>query len=113
MYVKNFGKNRHLAYLQNLENINETATPLLKFQSRLLLLTDQWRNMYSVVDDLVMLENGVEMYSITHDEVVLVVVPLLLIQADNWRHSELAMHKGSSAGYFCRKCMIKQADFSH
>lgn len=74
MYVRIFGENRHLAYLQNLEIINETATPLLKFQSRLLLLTDQWRNMYSVVDDLATLKNGVEMYSITHDEVVLFVV---------------------------------------
>lgn len=62
----------------------------------------------AIVDDLVELEKGVEMYSISHKETVLVVAPLLLIQADNYRHSELSMHKGSAAGYFCRKCTIKQ-----
>ncbi|KAG1454565.1 hypothetical protein G6F56_007290 [Rhizopus delemar] len=61
-----------------------------------------------LVDDLLELEKGVMMYSIAHNQIVLVVAPLLLIQADNYRHSELSMHKGSAAGYFCRKCIICQ-----
>ncbi|CAO3622172.1 unnamed protein product [Mucor hiemalis] len=59
-----------------------------------------------IVDDLLTLENGVEMYSIVEKENVLVVAPLLLIQADNYRHSELSMHKGSTSTSFCRKCTI-------
>ncbi|CAO3657042.1 unnamed protein product [Mucor hiemalis] len=61
-----------------------------------------------LVDDLRKLEAGVPMYSVAHDGTVLVVAPLLLIQADNYRHSKLSMHKGSSAGFFCRKCLIEQ-----
>ncbi|CAO3655759.1 unnamed protein product [Mucor hiemalis] len=61
-----------------------------------------------LVEDLKRLESGIPMYSIAHKETVLVVAPLLFIQADNYRQSELSMHKGSSAGFFCKKCLIKQ-----
>ncbi|KAI9327333.1 hypothetical protein BD770DRAFT_455737 [Pilaira anomala] len=65
-------------------------------------------NMLSpLVEDLKQLEKGVQMNSIVHKQTVLVVAPLLLIQADNYRHSELSMHKGSVAGCFCRKCKIR------
>ncbi|KAI8367985.1 hypothetical protein EDC96DRAFT_564490 [Choanephora cucurbitarum] len=60
----------------------------------------------ALVDDLVELENGVVMYSVSHNEDVLVVASLLLIFADNYRQSELSMHKGSSAGHFSRKCLM-------
>ncbi|KAI8374795.1 hypothetical protein BD560DRAFT_433797 [Blakeslea trispora] len=46
------------------------------------------------------------MYSVSHNEDVLVVATLLLISGDNYRQSELSMHKGSSAGYFSRKCLM-------
>ncbi|KAL0085877.1 hypothetical protein F4703DRAFT_1852073 [Phycomyces blakesleeanus] len=59
-----------------------------------------------IVDDLVRLEKGIEMYSEDHGEVVLVVVPLLLFMGDNPCQSQLAMHKGTSAKKFCQKCLI-------
>ncbi|KAL0086822.1 hypothetical protein F4703DRAFT_1942034 [Phycomyces blakesleeanus] len=59
-----------------------------------------------IVDDLVRLEKGIEMYSEDYGEVVLVVAPLLLFMGDNPRQSQLAMHKGTSAKKFCRKCLI-------
>ncbi|KAI8356691.1 hypothetical protein BD560DRAFT_437924 [Blakeslea trispora] len=46
------------------------------------------------------------MYSVSHNEDVLVVAPLLLISGDNYRQSELSMHIGSSAGHFSRKCLM-------
>ncbi|KAI8326992.1 hypothetical protein EDC96DRAFT_581049 [Choanephora cucurbitarum] len=55
------------------------------------------------VDDFVKLENGVVMYPVSHYEYVLVVAPLLLIPADNYRKSNLSMRKESSADHFCRK----------
>ena len=61
-----------------------------------------------LVDDLCALEEGIEMYSVIHDDYVLVVAPLLFIQADNYRHSELTMHKGSCALRYCRKCIIER-----
>ncbi|OAD66363.1 hypothetical protein PHYBLDRAFT_152435 [Phycomyces blakesleeanus NRRL 1555(-)] len=59
-----------------------------------------------IVDDLIRLEKGVEMYSENYGEVVLVVAPLLLFMGDNPRQSQLAMHKGTSAKKFCQKCLI-------
>lgn len=58
------------------------------------------------MDDLVELENVVEMYSVSHNDYVLVVTPLLPIQADNHRQSELSMHMGSGAR-FCSFRQIK------
>ncbi|KAI8329379.1 hypothetical protein BD560DRAFT_441625 [Blakeslea trispora] len=60
----------------------------------------------ALVDDLVELENGIVMYSVSHNEDVLVVAPLLLISGDNYRQSELSMLIGSSAGHFSRKCLM-------
>ncbi|KAI8360860.1 hypothetical protein EDC96DRAFT_226949 [Choanephora cucurbitarum] len=62
----------------------------------------------ALVDDLEQLESGVVMYSSVHKEGVFAVAPLLLIMADNYRHSELSMHTGSVAKCFCRKCLIRQ-----
>ncbi|OAD68750.1 hypothetical protein PHYBLDRAFT_150341 [Phycomyces blakesleeanus NRRL 1555(-)] len=59
-----------------------------------------------IVNDLVRLEKGIEMYSEDHSEGVLVVAPLLLFMGDNPCQSQLAMHKGTSAKKFCQKCLI-------
>ncbi|KAL0073561.1 hypothetical protein F4703DRAFT_1921113 [Phycomyces blakesleeanus] len=59
-----------------------------------------------IVDDLIRLEKGIEMYSEDYGEVVLVIAPLLLFMGDNPRQSQLAMHKGTSAKKFCQKCLI-------
>ncbi|CAO3698647.1 unnamed protein product [Rhizopus stolonifer] len=61
-----------------------------------------------LVDDLCALEEGIEMYSVIHDDYVVVVAPLLFMQADNYRHSELTIHKGSCALRYCRKCIIER-----
>ncbi|OAD73840.1 hypothetical protein PHYBLDRAFT_145311 [Phycomyces blakesleeanus NRRL 1555(-)] len=50
-----------------------------------------------IVDDFVKLEIGIEVFSYDHNEYVLLVVPLLLLIADNSRHSQLAMHKGTNS----------------
>ncbi|OAD67395.1 hypothetical protein PHYBLDRAFT_151647 [Phycomyces blakesleeanus NRRL 1555(-)] len=59
-----------------------------------------------IVNDLISLEKGIEMYSEDHGEVVLVVAPLLLFMGDNPHQSQLAMHKRTSVKKFCRKCLI-------
>ncbi|KAL9552455.1 hypothetical protein MBANPS3_003754 [Mucor bainieri] len=61
-----------------------------------------------LVDDLVSLEEGIEVYSISHREKVLLAAPLLFIQADNHRQSEMSMHMGSSARFCCRKCLLRK-----
>lgn len=59
----------------------------------------------AIVDDLKQLEQGIEVYSYDHGEYVLLVAPLLMVTADNPRHSQLAMHKGTSSKANCRKCL--------
>ncbi|KAG2192019.1 hypothetical protein INT47_008245 [Mucor saturninus] len=59
-----------------------------------------------IVDDLYLLEKGIEMYTAQHDQYVLVVSPLLFISGDNPRHSQLAMHKGTNSSHYCRKCFL-------
>ncbi|KAI7887869.1 uncharacterized protein EV154DRAFT_595122 [Mucor mucedo] len=63
----------------------------------------------AIVDDLSKLEQGIEVYSYDHQEYVLLVAPLLLFMADNPRHSQLAMHKGTSSKFPCRKCLRPKA----
>jgi hypothetical protein len=58
-----------------------------------------------IVDDLSALEKGIEVYSYDHQEYILFVAPLLLFMADNPRHSQLAMHKGTNSKSPCRKCI--------
>lgn len=45
-----------------------------------------------IVDDLMLLENGVPMYDHDRDKVVLVVSPLLFINADNLATLKFLMH---------------------
>ncbi|KAL0078267.1 hypothetical protein F4703DRAFT_1945569 [Phycomyces blakesleeanus] len=49
-----------------------------------------------LVDDMKKLENGIPMYSIVHRQTVLVVAPLLVIQADNYQSAGLGTRKTSN-----------------
>lgn len=63
----------------------------------------------AIVDDLSKLEQGIKVYSYDHQEYVLLVAPLLLFIAGNSRHSKLAIHKGTSSNFPCRKCLGPKA----
>ena len=58
----------------------------------------------TLVEDLMKLERGVLMYSTIDQEEVIVVAPLLWIEADSPCHSELCGLLGLTTLYPCRKC---------
>ncbi|KAL0092851.1 hypothetical protein J3Q64DRAFT_1846011 [Phycomyces blakesleeanus] len=60
-----------------------------------------------IVDDLKKLENSVVMFSAEDNAYVLVVPPLLWIEADISCHSELCGLGAPNSTYPCRKCYIK------
>ncbi|KAL0097660.1 hypothetical protein J3Q64DRAFT_1630084, partial [Phycomyces blakesleeanus] len=60
-----------------------------------------------IVDDLKKLENGVVMFSAEDNAYVLVVSPLIWIEADTSCHSELCSLGAPNSTYPCRKCYIK------
>ncbi|KAI8336858.1 hypothetical protein EDC96DRAFT_578892 [Choanephora cucurbitarum] len=60
----------------------------------------------ALVQDLLMLERGVIMYSALDREKILVTAPLLWIEADSPCHSELCGLLGLTTLYPCRKCYI-------
>ncbi|KAI8371085.1 hypothetical protein BD560DRAFT_396046 [Blakeslea trispora] len=60
----------------------------------------------ALVDDLKELERGVKMWSAVDGEYVIVVAPLLWIEADSPCHSELCGLLGLTTLYPCRKCYI-------
>ncbi|KAI9331639.1 hypothetical protein BD770DRAFT_375807 [Pilaira anomala] len=57
----------------------------------------------AIVQNLVKLENGVEMF-LPSGESVIVVAPLQFITADNARHAEIASSRGAISKNPCRKC---------
>ncbi|CEP09901.1 hypothetical protein, partial, partial [Parasitella parasitica] len=57
----------------------------------------------AIVDDLALLEKGVEMLT-PEGEKVLVVAPVQFITADNARHAEIASSRGATSSRPCRKC---------
>ncbi|KAL0097661.1 hypothetical protein J3Q64DRAFT_1694071 [Phycomyces blakesleeanus] len=59
-----------------------------------------------LVDNLVTLQKGIQMYSDDLGKHVLVVAPLLLFMGDNPCQSQLAMHKKTASRRFCRKYLI-------
>ncbi|KAI9335819.1 hypothetical protein BD770DRAFT_477350 [Pilaira anomala] len=63
----------------------------------------------AIVEDLSKLKRVFEVYSHDHKEYILLVAPLLMLTADNPRHSQLAMHKGTSSKSPCRKCLRPKA----
>ena len=64
-----------------------------------------------LVDDLLNLENGLNMFDALSKREVFVVAPVMCILADNVRASELLTHLGSKASKLCRFCMV--CEFNH
>ena len=62
-----------------------------------------------IVDDLLVLENGMVMYDAFYGQDVLVVAPVLMGIADNPRASDFTNHSGTSANKFCRICQVSIA----
>ena len=60
-----------------------------------------------IADQLKKLEKGVKCYDAKLQKEVLLQAPVILLCADNPRHSELLNHLGSSANKFCRMCMVR------
>ncbi|KAI8365792.1 hypothetical protein EDC96DRAFT_508867 [Choanephora cucurbitarum] len=60
----------------------------------------------ALVDDLKQLEGGIQMWSAVDNEYVIVVAPLMRIEADSPCHSELCGLLGLKTLYPCRKCYI-------
>ena len=59
-----------------------------------------------IVQQLQKAEDGFEAYDSALKRRVVVRAPVLLISADNVRHSELLNHLGPKANKFCRMCMV-------
>ena len=59
-----------------------------------------------IAEQLQLAEEGFEAHDPVLDTTVFVSVPVLLVSADNVRHSELLHHMGSKANKFCRICMV-------
>ncbi|KAL0094512.1 hypothetical protein F4703DRAFT_1922105 [Phycomyces blakesleeanus] len=68
-----------------------------------------------LVDNLVTLQKGIQMYSDDLGKHVLIVAPLLLFIGDNPCQSQLAMHKETASRRFCRKYLIlsPRLDWKH
>ncbi|KAL0077317.1 C2H2-type zinc finger transcription factor [Phycomyces blakesleeanus] len=61
----------------------------------------------AIVDDFKKLEKGVKMFSAEDNEYVLVVAPILWIEADTPCHSELCGLLGPATTFPCRRCYIE------
>lgn len=59
-----------------------------------------------LVDNLRLLEGGMEMYDAVEKQSVLVMAPLMLVMSDNPMSSDLCNHQGGSARKFCRFCLV-------
>ena len=60
----------------------------------------------ALVENIMKLENGVQMYDAYLKQNVMVVAPVLFIMSDNPMSSELCNHQGSMARKFCRMCLV-------
>ncbi|KXN71499.1 hypothetical protein CONCODRAFT_5751, partial [Conidiobolus coronatus NRRL 28638] len=61
----------------------------------------------TIVDDLLMLEKGIQVYSINEKKIITVIAPLLWINADNPAHNNICSLKSTNANYPCHKCLIR------
>ena len=59
-----------------------------------------------LVENLLQLENGIEVYDAFLEQNVIVVAPVMFIMADNPMSSDLCNHMGSTARKFCRMCLV-------
>ena len=55
-----------------------------------------------IVNDLISLDKGMEMFDFHLGQEVFVRAPVMIIQSDNPRSSELLNHQGGSANLYCR-----------
>lgn len=60
-----------------------------------------------IVKDLLNLEEGMEMFDSCLGQEVYVVAPLMCVQSDNPRASELLNHQGGTANLYCRMCTVR------
>ena len=60
----------------------------------------------SIVDELILLEDGITMYDSFIEQEVLVVAPVFCFLCDNPRHSELINHLTGSPRKYCRMCEV-------
>lgn len=66
-----------------------------------------------LVENLLQLENGIEVYDAFLEQKVIVVAPVMFIMADNPMSSDLCNHMGSTARKFCRMCLVSLNAISH
>lgn len=59
-----------------------------------------------IVEDLQDLEKGILIYDAYLGQEVYVLAPVLCIQSDNPRSSELLNHQGATANLYCRMCTV-------
>ena len=59
-----------------------------------------------IVDDLLVLQEGIFMFDAYLQEDVFVIAPVLAVIGDNPRASEIAGHLTGSPNKFCRQCMV-------
>ena len=63
-----------------------------------------------IISDLILLEKGIEMFDAYLGEQVCVIAPVLCLQSDNPRASELLNHQGGNANLYCRMCTVSHTD---
>ena len=56
--------------------------------------------------DLLVLEGGMEVFDAYLGQQVYVVAPVMIVQSDNPRASELLNHQGGTANLYCRMCYV-------
>ena len=66
-----------------------------------------------LVENLLQLERGVQMYDAMLEQIVVVMAPVMFVMADNPMSSELCNHQGSSARKFCRMCLVLSHQIMH
>ena len=65
-----------------------------------------------IVEDLLSLEKGIEMFDSYLGQQVNVVAPVMVVQSDNPRSSELLNHQGGNANLYCRMCNVSHVCIS-
>lgn len=59
-----------------------------------------------IVTDLIDLEKGVTLFDAHYGQEIYVISPVLCVQCDNPRASELLNHQGGNANLYCRMCTV-------
>lgn len=59
-----------------------------------------------IVEDLLLLEQGIEIFDAHLGEHVYVIAPVMCLLSDNPRSSKLLNHQGGNANLYCRICTV-------